>query len=127
MANDKYKLEDLFTDAGPLNESEIVEAIKPFVMIQKDTLEIHFKETALAVDKRILVYGLAKKLLKLRRSIESELITAQEVHQKTGIKKGSIDPGLKKLKDSGFLIGRGNYEIPAHKISQILKLISKKA
>jgi len=58
-----------------------------------------------------LLYGLAKKLLKAKGHIESEMITAQEIHKKTGIKKGTIDPTFKKLKESGYLVGKGEYEI----------------
>lgn len=127
MTNNDYKLEDLFSDAGPFNESEVVKAIKPFVLIQKDTSDVYFQESKLTVEDRILVYGLAKKLLKHKGRIESEMITALEVHKKTGIKKGSIDPMFKKLKNNGFLVGKIGYEIPVLKVPEVIKIINKKA
>jgi len=127
MTDKPHTLDDLFSDAGPFDESAVVKAIMPFITIQKNTNEIFFKESALTIDQRILVYGLTKKLLKSKGVIESDLITAQEFHKKTGIKKGSVDPKFKKLKDSGMIVGKKEYEIPNHKVSEIIKLIAKKA
>ncbi len=127
MTGTQHTLDDLFSDTGPFDESTVVGAIMPFVTIQKDTNEIFLKESVLTVDERILVYGLTKKLLKTKGVIESELITAMEFHRKTGVKKGSVDPMFKKLKDSGMLIGKKEYEIPNHKILEIVKLIARKA
>lgn len=122
----QHKLEDLFSDAGPFDESAVVQAIMPFITIQKNSNEIFFKESDLTVDERILVYGLARKLLKTKGVIESDFITALDFHKKTGIKKGSVDPMFKKLKDSGMLVGKKEYEIPNHKIAEIIKLVTKK-
>lgn len=126
MNTKQHKIEDLFSDAGPFDESAVVQAIMPFITIQKNTNEIFFKDADLTVDERVLVYGLARKLLKVKGIIESDFITALDFHKKTGIKKGSVDPMFKKLKDSGMLVGKKEYEIPNHKISDIIKLITKK-
>jgi len=126
MSNNEHKLEDLFSDAGPFNESDVVMAIKPFVFIQKDTNDVYFHESKLTVEERILVYGLTKKLLKHKNRLESDVITALEFQKKTGIKKGSIDPMFKKLKDEGFLVGKIKYEIPVLKVTEIIKIINKK-
>lgn len=126
MTNPQHTLDDLYSDAGPFDESAVVKAIMPFITIQKNTNEIFFKESDLTVDERILVYGLTKKLLKTKGVIENDLITALEFHKKTGIKKGSVDPMFKKLKDSGVIVGKKEYEIPNHKVSEIIKLITKK-
>lgn len=127
MTDKQHTLDDLFSDAGPFDESAVVKAIMPFITIQKNTNEIFFKESNLTVDERILVYGLAKKLLKAKGVIESDFITAMEFHKKTGIKKGSVDPAFKKSKDLGMLVGKKEYEIPNHKVSEIIKLMAKKA
>lgn len=127
MTDAQHTLDDLFSDAGPFDESAVVKAIMPFITIQKNTNEIFFKDSGLTVDERILVYGLAKKLLKSKGLTENELLTAQEFHKKTGIKKGSVDPAFKKLKDAGMLLGKKEYELPNHRVSDIIKLITKKA
>lgn len=124
MNKKSYTLDDLFSDSGPFNEAEVAEAIHPFITIQKSTNEIFFKESCLTSEQRILIYGLAKKLLKFKSLLESEMITALEVHKKTGIRKGTIDPLFKKLKQNGFLIGKREYEVPVNKIKEIINLIN---
>jgi hypothetical protein len=115
-------VEDLFSDVGPFNEEEVVEAIQPFVTIQRSTNRIFLKDAGISADKKILVYGLAKKLLRAKGLVETEMITAQEFHEVSGIKKGTVDPAFKHLKDTGFLVGKKEYEIPVHKINLILKM-----
>jgi len=125
MSQDKHSVEDLFSDSGPFDESAVVKAIQPFVTIQKSTNEIFFKKSSPTVEQRILIFAVAKKLLKAKGHISSEMITAQEIHKKTGIKKGTIDPSFKRLKESGYLVGKGEYEVPTPKISDVIELLSK--
>ncbi|HEY4479222.1 MAG TPA: hypothetical protein VI981_02615 [Candidatus Paceibacterota bacterium] len=126
MTDKKNTIDDLFSDSGPFDEAEVVKAIQPFVTIQKATNEIFFKSSSQTTEQRILIYGLAKKLLKTKGLIESEMITAVEVQKKTSIKRGSIDPTFKKLKENGFLVGKIDYEIPIPKIPDVIKVINKK-
>ena len=127
MTDKTHTLDDLFSDSGPFDESAVIKAIHPFVTIQKSTNEIFFRESSLTNEEKILVYGLAKKLLKTKGLITDDMITALEVHKKTGIKRGSIDPTFKSLKTKGFLVGKIEYEIPVHKITQIINSLSRKA
>lgn len=126
MTDKTHTLEDLFSDSGPFDESAVVKAIHPFVTIQKLTNGIFFKESSLTNEEKILVYGLTKKLLKAKGLIDEEMITATEINKKTGIKKGSVDPGIQSLKKKGFLVGKIDYEIPVHKITQIINSLSRK-
>lgn len=116
-------IEDLFSDSGPFNEAEVVQALQPLITIQRSTNKIFFKGVRLPADRKILAYGLAKKLLKERGLVDNGLITAQKVHESTGIKKGTVDPTFKSLKEGGFLVGKGKYEIPAHKIQAVIQLL----
>lgn len=125
MTDKKHTIEDLFSDSGAFDEAEVVKAIQPFITIQKTTNEIYFKGNTQTTEQRILTYGLAKKLLSTKGLIEGDKISALEVHKKTGIKKGSIDPTFKKLKDDGFLVGKSEYEIPTPKVSDVISIISK--
>ena len=125
MSTAKPTVDDLFSDSGPFDEAVVVETLKPFITIQKSTNEIFFKDTSPTAEQRILIYGLAKKLLKTKGHIDSEMITAQEVHDKTGIKKGTIDPTFKKLKETGYLVGKGKYEIPTPKVADVVKLLAR--
>ncbi len=125
MSQNKATVDDLFSDSGPFDESLVVKAVQPFITIQKKTNEIFFKDSSPTAEQKILIYGLAKKLLKTKGHIESEMITAQEIHEKTGIKKGTIDPCFKRLKETGYLVGKREYEIPTPKISDVIELLSK--
>jgi hypothetical protein len=126
MSIRKHTVDDLFSDSGPFDEAEVVKTIKPFITIQKSTNAIFFKDSSPTAEQRVLIFGLAKKLLKAKNRIDSEMITAVEIHEKTGIKKGTIDPTFKKLKERGFLVGSREYEIPIPKIADALELINKK-
>ncbi len=117
---EKLTITDLFSDNGPFSESEVVEALRPHITIQKANNSIYFKDTKLTAEQKILVYGLAKKLLKAKNLIKDEMITAQEFHEATRIKKGTIDPLFKKLRDRGLLIGKVKYEIPNLKIREVI-------
>lgn len=125
MTDQKLTIEDLFSDKGEYDEDVLVEVLFPHITIQKNTNNIFFKGTKLSVDKKILAYALAKKLLKSKGLIDSEIITAQEIHEKTGIKKGTIDPNFKKLREEGSLMGKGEYEVPAYKIQEVLTILSE--
>jgi len=127
MSIEKKYIEELFTDSLPINEKDVVEALKPFIIIQRSSKEIFLKnEQKLTVEDKILAYGLAKKLLKMHGYIENETISASEVHKKTGIKKGSVDSAFKSLREK-FLFGKGkSYEIPNYKVSEIIKRLQKK-
>lgn len=127
MTDKTHTLDDLFSDSGPFDESAVIKTIHPFITIQKSTNAIFFKESSLTNEEKILVYGLAKKLLKVKGLIDEEMITALEVNKKTGIKKGSVDSTFKALKEKGFLVGKIDYEIPVHKIIQIINSLSRKA
>ncbi len=118
-------IEDLFSNSGPFEEAEVVKTIKPYVTIHSESFQIFIKNVEkLNTENKILLYGLAKKLLVFRNHIESEGITASEFHKKTGIKKGSIDPGFKKLRESGLLIGsKGEYVIPNLRVPEILSML----
>jgi len=128
MPTKKKYIEELFTDALPINEREVVEALKPIITIHRNSKEIFLKnEKKLTVEDKILAYGLAKKLLKMRGYTESEIISASEVYEKTRIKKGSIDYAFKSLRGK-FLFGKGkSYEIPNNKVNEIVKRLREKS
>jgi len=125
MDNKKLTIEALFSDSGPFDEDAAVRSLLPFVVIQKPDYGIFFKDAKLSAERKILAYGLAKSLLKRKGLVEEGTITAQEVYEKTGLKKGTVDPNFKRLKDAGLLSGKGDYEIPAYKIQEVIDMINK--
>lgn len=123
MTDKKHTIDALFSDSGPLDEAEVVCALQDHITIQKSTNSIFIKNSGLSVDRKVLAYGLAKKLLKTKGIVDSEMITAQEFYEMTKIKKGTIDPAFKALKGKGLLVGKREYEIPTHKISSVIQLL----
>lgn len=128
MRKEEKNIEKLFTDAGLINEKEVVEALEPFVLIQRQNKEIFLKNAErLTVEEKIVAYALAKKLLKIKKHINNDIISASEIHEKIGIKKGSVDYAFKELRERGLLVGRGkNYEVPNHKVDKIIKQLKSK-
>src|SRR3989338_8130353 len=112
ITDKQYNISDLFSDSGPFDEQKVVTSLYPIVTIQKKSNKIFFKSIDISAIQRILAYALAKKLLKSKEILQDEKITAQEVFKETGMKKGTVDPTFKILKDKGFLVGEVEYEIP---------------
>ena len=128
MAN-KTPIDELFTDAGPFDLAAAAQALKVFVAIQRETHRIYLKGgQKLSVENKILAYTLAKKLLKMEERIEEEYVSAAEVHEATGIKKGSVDFTFKKLREAGILIGSGSrYELPHYQVNVVIERLNSAA
>jgi len=124
---EKDTIDELFSDGVPFDETAVVKTLKPYVNIQKSTNKIFLNNVdKLSAKNKILLYSLAKKLLKFSNHIDDETISALEFFNKTKIKKGTIDFAFKDLRDEGLLIGSGSsYEIPNLKISEILTRFDK--
>jgi transcription initiation factor IIE alpha subunit len=125
MNNEKLTIEALFSDSGPFDEDAVVRALLPHIVIQKPDNEIFFKDTKLSAKRKMLAYALAKKLLKRASLVNDESVTAPELHQKTGIKKGTIDPMLKALREEGLFAGKKEYEIPSYKVQEAISMINE--
>ncbi len=126
MNQQDLTVDDLFSDSGEFNEKKVVEALYPHITIQKSNNRICFKDSNLTADLRILAYILTKKLLKSKGNLESDLVTAKEINVNTGMKKGTIDPTFKLLKERGLLIGQGEYEIPSYKVSKVIDMLKSR-
>ena len=84
---------------------------------------MHFKkEVPLKTEDKILAYALVKKLLSIEGVEEQGGFSGKEVHLKTAIPQGTVDPTIQKLKKDGALVGKGtNYEIPIHRVDAVLE------
>lgn len=121
MSEIKALIEELYTDSGPFDEKRVVTALKSLVSVQRDEhLLVYRRGVSLKADDKVLAYGLVKKLLHRQGAVEESSITGKEVTLKTGLKSGTVDPTIKKLKEKGLLVGKGSYEIPVHEVDHIL-------
>jgi hypothetical protein len=129
MNDQKSPIDELFTDSEPLNISAIVDALKRFIRIKRETHEIFFTDEGnnISILKRILVFGLGKKLLKVEEYIDTESFSAKEVSERLQIKKGTVDGLFNSLRGKSYILGSGSdYTIPNYKITDILALLEEK-
>jgi len=121
MTEKKSFIEELYTDSGPFDEERVVKVLKSVVSVQRgEHLLVYRRGISLKADDKILTYGLVKKLLHRQGEVEESNISGKEVCMKTGLKSGTVDPAIKKLKEKGILVGKGSYEIPVHEVDHIL-------
>lgn len=121
-------LDDLFTDSEPLDLKSIIPVLRDFVRIKRDSKVIFFTEAGhqVSVFKKILLFGLTKKILKTEGHIENDSFSARDAHQTLKIPKGSIDSAFNGLKARGYILGSGtDYVIPNYKISNILAILKE--
>lgn len=128
MTEKKSPLEELYTDSGAFDTKRVVDILKPLLSIQRGGSSIFFTKegNALKNEDKILAYGLVKKLLKNEGVIEEVGVSGKEVHEKTELPKGTVDPTMQKLKKDGLLAGSGsNYEIPNRRVETVLERLEK--
>jgi hypothetical protein len=126
MTDDQSPINELFTDSEPIDTKAIVDVLKNYIRIKRETREIFF--TDLGNDKnisdRMLIYGLSKKVLKVGNHSELETFSAKEITVNLQLKKGTVDGTFSILKKRGLILGSGSeYIIPNYKILEILKML----
>lgn len=120
----KPTFESLFSDFGAFDEDAVLPVLLPLVTIQKSTNIISIREPKLTAKQKILAYSLVKKFLKFKAVIDNEMVTTNEIIKAIGLKRGTVDPLWQLLKSDGFLLGKGECEIPTSKVPEILKLLT---
>lgn len=119
---EKNPIKELFTNTGPFDEEAVVKALKPLISIREGTYEIYLIKDDIKVDDKVLAFALAKKLLHSRKYREEGYISAVEIYKDTSLPKGSIDSSFKRLRENGYLVGKGKtYEIPNNRIPQTIE------
>lgn len=128
MPEKKTLLEELYTDGGAFDAARAVNALKPILSIQRggDGVFLTKEGNALKNEEKILAYCLVKKLLKAEGITDDAGTSGKEVHEKTELPKGTVDPLIQKLKKDGFLAGSGkNYEIPNRRVDLVIERLEK--
>jgi hypothetical protein len=121
---EKNTIKELFMTGDYFDEPGMVSALKSLVTIRPETYDIYFLEDDIKNDDRVLVYALAKKLLYFKKFIKESFISAVEVHNKTGLPKGSVDTSFNRLKGEFLLGGGKKYELPDRKIPLAIKRLA---
>jgi hypothetical protein len=121
-------IDDLYTDSGTFDQQKVLQALHSRVAFTKEN-EILFTTdpTKLKARDVILLYALAKKILKMNSKIESEMVTNAEILDKTKVNKNTVNVTIMRLKEKKLLMGAGaGYEIPMFKVEEALSLLSGK-
>lgn len=129
MDDQKSPIDELFTDSEPLDTTMVVNSLKRFIRIKRESHEIFFTDEGneVSILKRILIFGLGKKLLKLEQYIDSESFSAKEITERLQLKKGTVDGLFNNLRSKSYILGSGSdYLIPNYKINNILTLLEAK-
>lgn len=128
MTKPKSLVEELYSDSGAFDKERAVRTLKSILVIQRDAHTVFFKkEVVLKNEEKILAFALVKILLRSEGVVEQSGVSGKEIHEKTGIPKGAVDPTIQKLKRDGMLIGQGsNYEIPIHRMDAVVSRLEMK-
>ena len=125
-ANDIDPLDEIFVDRNePADKKILAEIIGPHVRIDNDgILDFTEEYERLTNIKKVLVYLAAKKAMKLRKIVNSELAGPAEVSEKALISNSDAKNALynqyKKLVENKK--GKG-YTIPNYKLKKVKKEI----
>jgi len=123
--NKKITIDDLYTNTGVFDEEAVLLALKGKIYFTKEN-EIAFAidVTKLKAQRVILLYVLAKKVLKANQKIDDEIITRSEITNKTGLKDNTVGVTIMRLKNKKILIpSDSGYKIPAFKVAEALALL----
>lgn len=128
MANE-ITIDDLYTDPETFNQKAVLHMLKnKIVFTQEDEIVFIVDPTNLKARNQILIYALAKKILKANQKIENEAITNTEIKNKTKLNKNTVAGTLKRLKDGNILVkSQSGYEIPPFKVEEALSLLNDKS
>lgn len=125
---EKITIDDLYSDAGSFDEEAVLRTLKGKVIFTKEN-EVMFATDPAKLKARdaILLYALAKKILKVNQKIEDEIITRAEIVDKTRINDNTVGVTLMRLgpnKGKQILMPSGSgYEMPTFKVAEALKLL----
>ena len=123
----KITIDDLYSDTGSFDEEAVLHTLKDKVVFTKENEVLFIADPTKLKDRNvILLYALAKKILKMNQKIDSEIITNAEIMDKTKLKKSNSSVTIMRLKEKKILIPSGSgYEIPMFKVGEVLSLLEE--
>ncbi|MEW6408392.1 MAG: hypothetical protein AB1465_06935 [Patescibacteria group bacterium] len=118
----KITIDDLYSDVGTFDQEGVLTMLKGKVVFTKEN-EVLFTvdPTKLKARHAILLYALAKKVLKANNKIDDEIITNAEILDKAKLTKSNVGVTIMRLKDKKILMPSGSgYELPTFKVAEVL-------
>ena len=124
----QVKIEDLYSDGAAFDKDAALQVLKENqIRFDKENQVLFGGDPSKYGAKRaVLLYALAKKVLKAHEKIESEAASRAEVAAGTGISANTVGVAAKRLKDQERVLIRADsgYEIPSFKIQEVLDIIN---
>jgi hypothetical protein len=127
----KDELEELVVSGKDLDRKLVAEILAPYVRLDRDGCSIRPLEgwNNLKVPGRILLYLLSRKaMMALEFGLPIEGATAGDVGNDTGLKRGTVNPTLRRLLSDRLIAQTkdGRYYVPNHAIERVKAILSEK-
>ena len=119
-------IDDLYTDSGAFDEQGVLKALRSKIAFTKDN-DIIFTDdpTKMKAGEVVLLFALAKKILKFHSKIQDEVTTNAELISKAKMKKSTSSVTIMRLKEKKLLLPSGaGYEIPMFKVAEVLATLA---
>lgn len=115
-------IEDLYSDAGSYDQEAVLLMLKDKInFTEEHEIVFSIDPAKLKAREAILLYVLAKKVLKLNQRIDDEAFTSAEITDKTKLNNNTVRGTISRLKNEKLIIPSGSgYEIPAFKVAEVL-------
>ncbi len=119
-------IDDLYTDSGSFDEQAVLRVLHSKIVFTKDNDIIFISDpTKMKASEVVLLFALAKKILKFHSKIDSEVITSPELIDKAKMKKSTPGVTMMRLKEKNLLLPSGaGYEIPMFKVGEVLATLA---
>ena len=125
------ELESLLVSGSEVDKKLVHDILSPFLRIDKETCDIRPMSSwrDLRAKTRILLYLIARKaIVALGLPLAEEKASATEIMQKTGMRKGTVNPALRSLLEDDRLLEQSEdrkYYVPNHAIERVKAIISE--
>ena len=128
MMNDE--LEGLLVSGKEVDKKLVAEILVPYLRIDKETCDIRplSSWSDLKTNIKILLYLIARKAMVAKGlPLSEERASATEIMQKTGLKKGTVNPALRNLFKARVIEQSKDkkYYIPNHALEKVKVMISE--
>ena len=125
------ELESLLVSGREIDKKLVREILSPFLRIDKETCDIRPLSSwnDLRAKTRILLYLIARKaMVALGLPLTEERASATEIMQKTGMRKGTVNPALRSLLEDDRLLEQSEdrkYHVPNYAIERVRAIIGE--
>lgn len=124
------ELESLLVSGKEIDKKLVAEMLEPYIRIDRETCDIRplSSWSDLKANIKVLLYLIARKaMVALGLPLPEERASATEIMQKTGMKKGTVNPALRDLFKDRVLEQSEDrkYYVPNHAIEKVKTMINE--